>query len=526
MLQIQSFAQPKKDFYDNSSVPELRLKFDQKNWAEDLDSLRIYGDGHLIGGATIDGSKYENVGIRYRGSRSFQTGSKRNAFHIKINYINKNQNHLGYKTLKLSNALRDPSMIREVLSYEIARQYMPAPKANHIKLYINDEYYGLFINLEAINDQFLEQHFGSSDGSFFKTSAGLDPKSAANGCKQNLYGSLEYEKGANCYLNNYEIKSKEGWDDLIELTRVLNEEPNNIEKVLNVDRALWMLAFNNVLVNLSSYSGQNSQNYYLYKDQFGQFNPIIWDLNLSFGSFKNIGKGSDLKLKELQRLDPLLHVDNISKPLISQLLKNSMYQKMYLSHIRTILYDHFIDGQYEKRAKELQRLIADPVFKDKNKFYAHNEFLASLDNTTGKRSKIPGIVELMKKRASFLKKHPKISVFPPTVDEIMVEKREKFSNTMIKNFKIQAKIDKLPKRVKLLYRFNNNEAYQTVMMEDDGKSNDGKAGDKVYGATIDPAGKGDKIEYYIVAENPGAVGFGPSNYMFEPYTASLSELNK
>jgi len=40
--------------------------------------------------------------------------------------------------------------------------------------------------------------------------------------------------------------------------------------VLNVDRTLWMLAFNNTIANLSSYSGQQSQNFYLYKDQYGQ----------------------------------------------------------------------------------------------------------------------------------------------------------------------------------------------------------------------------------------------------------------
>ena len=94
------------------------------------------------------------------------------------------------------------------------------------------------------------------------------------------------------------MKSKDGWDDLIELTDILNNKPKEIEKVLNVDRALWMLAFNNVLVNLSSYSGQHSQNYYMYKDSKGHFNPVVWDLNLSFGSFKNTGNGSDLKLKD------------------------------------------------------------------------------------------------------------------------------------------------------------------------------------------------------------------------------------
>ncbi|MBK8428777.1 MAG: CotH kinase family protein [Lewinellaceae bacterium] len=60
----------------------------------------------------------------------------------------------------------------------------------------------------------------------------------------------------------------------------------------------------------SSYTGNYSQNYYLYKDNFGRFQPVHWDLNLAFGSFKNTGKGSDLEIEDLQTLDPLLHADN------------------------------------------------------------------------------------------------------------------------------------------------------------------------------------------------------------------------
>jgi len=511
------------DFYSPNKVHELRLKFEQNNWAYLLDSVRIQGDGLLLGDATVDGKKYENVGIRYRGTKSFATDSKRNAFHIKLNYINKNQNHTGYKTLKLSNALRDPSMVREVLSYEIARQYMPAPKAGYIKLYINGEYFGLFINVQAIDDKFLVDNFDSDDNSKFK--CGMHVKQSPKKCLKNISASLQYEKNPTCYTANFEMKSKEGWDDLIELTRVLNEEPDKIESVLNVDRTLWMLAFNNVLVNLNSYSGQNSENYYIYKDAYGQFNPIIWDLNLSFGSFKNTGSGSDLKLDALQNLDPMLHADNPGKPLIHQLLKNPFYKKVYISHIRSIIYDHFVEGQYEKRAKALQATIQSSLMNDPNKFYNNNDFNASLTKTIGRRSKIPGIIELMSKRARFLKKHPEISIFPPEVEEINIVRRQKFQTSNIKTFQIQATVKKRAKRVKLFYRANATDSFSSVFMSDDGKSNDGAAGDKVFGVTIDPKGAFDSIEYYILTENAKAAGFDPPNYMFKPHTSTISELN-
>jgi spore coat protein CotH len=271
-----------KDFYDINTIRELRLTFTQKNWEDKLDSIRLYGDGSLLGSATIDGTSFKDVGISYRGGKSFAVGSKRNAYNIKLNFINKNQNHQGYETIKLSNALRDPSMVREVLAYHIAGQYMPAPKANYVKLFINDQYYGLFVNVESVDEAFLNKKYGSDKNTFLKCTPNvLEETPAPEGCKNKIYASLEYEENAQCYTANYELKSKEGWDDLIGLASVLSKTPDDIHKILNVDETLWMLALNNVLVNLSSYSGQHSQNYYLYKSDDGRFRPILWDLNLS-----------------------------------------------------------------------------------------------------------------------------------------------------------------------------------------------------------------------------------------------------
>ena len=515
---------PAEDFYQTDKVRELRITFKDKNWAELLDSLRVHGNGLLDGEVQVDGKSFAGAGIRYRGSKSFQTGSKRNAFHIKLNHNIKGENLQGNKVIKLSNALRDPSMIREVLGYEIARQYMPAPKANFARLFVNGEYYGLFVNIEAIASPFLKENFGSKKNALIKASSNMVEKHP-EACKNKVYGSLEYQGDPSCYNYNFELKSDKGWAELIDLTKRLSEEESDLEEVLNVDRTLWMLAFNNVLVNLNSYTGQNSQNYYLYKDDFGQFNPIIWDLNLAFGSFKNTGIGSDLNLKALQTMDPLLHVDNPGKPLISRLLKNPLYRKAYLSHIRTIVYDQFVSGAYEKRAKDLQRLIQIPMFNDQNKFYKSEEFQKSLTTTIGKRSKIPGIVELMSIRARFLKKHPEIAVIPPKISEVKVKSRKEFQSEAITSFRIQAKVEKLPKRVKLYYRYNSTDAYKEAFMADDGKSHDKRAGDKVFGVLIEPDADQKNLEYFIMTENARAMSFDPPNYMFEPRRVSLMELN-
>ncbi|MEO6760209.1 MAG: CotH kinase family protein, partial [Saprospiraceae bacterium] len=333
------FAQAGKTvrpMFDKKTIGEVHITFANKNWVDALDSMRVYGMGLMNASVTIDGKKYDGVGVRFRGDKSYQTGLKRNPFTIKLNSTNPEQNHQGYTALKISSALRDPSLVREVLYQEISGKYMPTPLATYTKLYVNDEYIGIFVNVESIDKQFVSSHFGSSGNAFFKAGVDYKPEIPTT-CKQNIFGSLEYEDNLECYKGNFEMTSGEGWGELQELTKALNSDPAKIDKILDVDNALWMLALNNVMVNLSSYSGAHSVNYYLYKDGNGRFQPVPWDLNLAFGSYKNTGSGSDLELKDLQTLDPLLHADNPLKPLISQLLKDPLNRKIYLAHIRQIL---------------------------------------------------------------------------------------------------------------------------------------------------------------------------------------------
>jgi hypothetical protein len=518
-------ASAQSDFYKTDKIQDIQLTFEEDNWAYLLDSLRTNGNGLLLGNVTINGTEYKNVGVRYRGSKSFRAGGKRNALYIKLNYINKKQNIDGHTSIKLSNSMRDPSLVREVLSYEIARDYMPAPQANYASVGVNKANYGMFVNVQAVDKAFLENYYGTSEGAFFKVNTDADIDEPA-GCKQNIFGSLEYDESVKCYLNNFEMLSENGWDDLIELSRTLAEKPTDIGNILNVDNTLWMLAFNNILVNLDSYSGKKSVNFYLYQDKNGLFSPVVWDMNLSFGSLKSIGGGSDLTLKELQQLDPLLHAGNELKPLISQLLKNEMYKKIYLGHLRTIMVDWLKTEKYSKRADEMRRLIQVPLSNDQNKQYTFSEFQNAMKATTGKRSRIPGITELMSARYSFLKKHKSLAVLPAEISDVKVLGREQFKKGNVDVFRVNANVAKYPKRVWVRYRHNKNQAFTSVQMYDDGKHNDGKAGDGIFGAEIAPKNMESNLYYYILAENASIMSYSPNNYMFEQYSASLEELNK
>jgi len=522
---VKGHSQNASDFYDPKAIQDIKVTFVQENWRYLLDSLRYNGDELLTCSVDINGAKFNGAGLRYRDARAFTPGGRRNGLFLKLDHRTASQNYSGYSHIDLSSALRDPSMVREVVGYEIARQYMPAPAANYAKVMINGEYYGLFVNVEVVDKAFLKKHFGSDDGSLYYSDPNTVEK-AGEGCKANVYGSLQLDNNANCFKTHFKNVQQGNWTDLHEMAVALKNSPDKLEQVLDVDRALWMLAFNSVTVNLHSYTGQHSPDFYLYRDQNGRFIPILGGLNFAFGSFKNTGIGSDLEPGALVALDPMLHLNDVTKPLINVLLNNELYRKQYVSHMRAILREAIKDGKLDKRTKELQELIKTPFTSDLNKYYPVSDFGKSLMETIGTRSKIPGLVDFMNKRATYLSSQPDFTVLPPAVDEVVVARREKFSSEKVASFKVQAKVEKFAKKVRVYYRFGASQPFREIAMADDGKNNDGEAGDGLYGIDIQPDGGADKIEYYIMAENAKAVSYSPARYMYERHTATLTDLNK
>ena len=502
-----------QDLYETFSVKEIRITFETTEWDGLLDSLKQLNTGkRLLASIKLNGIQYDSVGIRYKGNSSYfnvrNQESSKLPFNIKANYIKKKQRFKGdYKTLKLSNVFRDPSFLREVLSYEIARKYMPAPKANFARVYVNEQYLGLYNNTESIDKKFLKDYYGYKEGVFFKCDPNWDilqNKTCPKGDKASL---MYLGEDSLCYQGLYEIKSDTGWKELIHLTKILNKTPEKIETVLNVDQSLWMLAFNNVLVNLDSYTGRLCHNYYLYQDSFGIFHPILWDMNLSFGGFRFDGNGKALSNEKMQKLSPFIHykTKNTKRPLITQLLSNSLYRKIYIAHLRSILKDFFDNNQYQRRAKEIQSSIDFYVKQDENKLYPYEDFKKNLQQETmAGKSKIIGISQLMKERTKHLKAHPLLAKSPPEIS------RPSHQHHGDKTY-IQVHVKDATK-VYLTYRSQAQGIFKRVLMKDDASQKDRLAGDAYYGIAIN---KKIGSQYYIIATNKRTASLSPERAAFE-----------
>lgn len=508
-------------------IQDVRISFSESNWQYILDSLRFNGDDlHAASTVRINGRSFSGAGVRFRDGRSHSPGQARSSMDIHLDFSEAEATYDGYRRLHLSSALRDPSMVREVLGYEIARTYLPAPLANYARVYINGTFIGLFVNVEPLGEAFLQRNFGSAGGSLFRASPVKEGKAPPE-CRSKIYGTLQKDNSIACLKRNFSALRGEGWSRLERLTHMLQDEVDDIGQILDVDRTLWMLAFNNVLVNLQSYTGRYSENYFLYYDPGSRtFQPGPADMNLAFGSFKNTGEGSDLSLRALETLSPLLHRDNPAKPLISQLLQADAHRKRYLAHMRTIVNDYFRSGKYQERAEELQRMIRDEANKGQNSYYSQEDFDSSLRKVIGSKSRIPGLVSFMEARTSYLKSHPLLAIEPPSIQDVTVTRRERFAEERVKEFAIQAQVSFAPRQVHIFYRFDTDSDFEQALLADDGKSKDGEAGDNLYGIVLTPPAGKEYVEYYLMAENAKAMSFSPEHYMYERHAHTLTEINQ
>ncbi len=266
--------------YDPTVLRTLFLEFEGADWEAELADF-YNTDVDVAATLVVDGRRYENVGVHFRGMSSYggvPPGHKR-SLNISLDLVDPNQRLYGYKTLNLLNAHGDPTLLSTVLYSHIARRYLPVPKANFVRLVINGESWGVYVNVQQFDKVFTQEHWGSAEGVRWKVRG-----SPAGG------GGLEY-LGENIedYKRRYELKSrdtKRAWKDLVRLCRTLHETPPEelqaaLEPLIDINSLLWFLALDVALINNDGYWVRASD-YCMYQDPSGKFHIVPHDINEAF----------------------------------------------------------------------------------------------------------------------------------------------------------------------------------------------------------------------------------------------------
>jgi hypothetical protein len=465
----------------------------------------------------MDGVYFDSVAVRYKGNSTFyipwSVNNPKLPFNIDLNDYQSSQNIFGYDKIKLANSLFDPTMRKEITGFSVYREYLPAPQANFINLNVNNNLLGLYVNTESINLDFMEKHFNEDDGVFFKCEA-QDLFGVESG---SLVSALDY-RGTDSldYYESYELKSEYGWEELIDMINTLNNDVENIEKYLNVDRVLWYLAVNTAILNTDTYNLVNIRNYYMYQTSNGQFQIIPWDVSESFIGALYSWWGDSQNLIEASPYygyDPYV----ADRPLVYNLLSIDRYKENYDAHLRTVINQILNTNILFDKVNELGDLASQNAALDPNTFFGDGFDSNVTENYSffnGTWNTLGGILNTLEARSIFLNNHPVMESAVPNIEYVS---QNIISPNAGDEVIISTKITNIQDVELMITTQSDHFNFISYAMNDMGIDGDLIAGDNIYSIIIPFSEAGTYVQYYIRAGNNDGVSLSPKKAEFEFY---------
>jgi hypothetical protein len=148
----------RKSYYDSNYIGRIDLTFSQTNWWSQM-VANYQSETEIPAAMSYDGIPLSNnVGVRFKGFTSYsQNKTEKKSFNISVDYENTEQDINGYQNLNLNCAFQDDTFMREVLLETVSQYYAPTLANNYVDLYINGEYWGIYINSQQIDGDFLKE---------------------------------------------------------------------------------------------------------------------------------------------------------------------------------------------------------------------------------------------------------------------------------------------------------------------------------------------------------------------------------
>ena len=273
--------------FDPSVVHDLRLTMASKDW--DTLKARCLWDTYYIADFQWRDMRVTRVGVRSRGSGS--RNAHKPGLKIDFNEFVADQKFLKQKALILANAVQDPGMLnRRLANLVFARMGLPAPRVVHARVFVNDDYIGLYELVEEIEKPMMGRVFGRDsngkkrDGGYlfeynwdenfnwsdpgddlaFYTAL-FDPKTRDEDAPSLLYGPIEDMFQAINQARDSDFESAAG-------------------EYLDLRQFVRFLAVERFTADIDGFLGKwGPNNFYLYRFEGGNQSVIIpWDRDLAF----------------------------------------------------------------------------------------------------------------------------------------------------------------------------------------------------------------------------------------------------
>lgn len=479
-------------------VPRIDISInpDTLEWIyQNVESYQEFHATFIFDNGTLKDT-VENIGFRLRGNTSRY--SQKKSFKVSFNTFEPGRKWYGLEKLNLNGEHNDPSIARSKICWDILRQFeVPAPRSNHVRVYINQNYYGLYINVEHIDEEFVESRFGNKDGNLFKC---LWP------CDLNYLGSNpEAYKLTVGDRRVYDLRTnteEDDYSDLAHFIDVLNNTPDNeficeMEKVFNLHDYLKIIAVDIFTGNWDGYI-YNKNNLYLYHNtETDKFEYIPYDLDNTLGI-----DWFDRDWGTRDMYDWEQHGDEV-RPLYTRIMDIPELRDQY-SYYMNILTNSIVNETTllpylsEMRDKIAPFVINDP-YAPLDYGFSYEDFLTSYTSSLGGHVAY-GLMPYVHVRDSSTMGQLEGNNIRPVIkyiDPTYLIPGEEFIVTAYTEDE-----DEMPE-VKLLFTIDNG-ASQSIFMYDDGEHGDGGEGDKIYGGIISVPETIASLEFQIsVTDNFG-----------------------
>ena len=404
--------------YDDSSVARVDIYVDSLalEWMYDYDNVEsdslhmayMYYQNEYIN------DTLEQVGFRLRGNTS--RTSQKKSFKLDFNHFVSGRDFYSVEKINLNGEHNDVSIIRSKLSWDIFESIeMVAPRANHIEVYINDNYYGLYISVEHIDDSFLSKNFSDDTGNLWKC---LWPANLGyRGSDPN-----DYHPWVDDY-RPYDLKTNDEEYDFTQLARlihIINNDPDSLEHVLDVSEFIKYLAINILTGGWDDYRSLQNNFYLYHQPNIDRFLLIPYDYDNTFGV--------DWFSVDWDIVDPYSYylIADTERPLADIIFDNEHYRNLFSRYLQFYI-DHVFNidewGDWIDNTKEMIDSSAYyDTYRTLDYGFTYNDFTNSFSasNYTNQHIKT-GLKEFIINRVSSLEDQIEFSDGNPLVYKYWIE---------------------------------------------------------------------------------------------------------
>lgn len=415
--------------FNKETIQDVKISIDENNWnyllQNAIDKPTVLASSVSIGDDTV---KY--VGIKTKGNLTLKEvwNSSSDRFSFTINfgkYINNDngytvkQNLYGLRKVALNNIYGDATLMKEYLSYELmTKMGIPTPEYSLINLYINDEFYGVYMMVESIDSSLTQRTLGEKSDYLVKPESSGGDLIYDNSLDEYINDDGEFDFSSIIYDNSGNIiypndksnplykynglweNDEDTFEDIVDMLptifkwmKTLNklnntDNPNTddyklaLEEIIDVDSLIRYFAVNTYLVNLDSYQSEKMQNYALYINETGRATIIPWDYNYSFGVY---GLGSASDVINFDIYNPVINTTLKDRPLLNVILQNDEYKALYEKYLNDITIiaseggttsdgDTYEENNFATILNKYNKLLNNIYGNDPTAFYTLDEY--------------------------------------------------------------------------------------------------------------------------------------------------------